>query len=392
MPAPPALFDATIGGRRVPLLAVAGKNGFLYVLDRVTGAPVHEIVDTPAPASDVPGEQAAPTQPFPVSPVPLVPHRLTPDDAWGLTPWDRASCRERIAALRDEGVFTPPSLKGTLMYPGNAGGSNWGSVAIDPVLDFDPASGVVNDDSVAELLAAAEDEGVTIDWVLETHIHADHLSGAPLIKARTGAKIAIGEHVREVQNIFRPIFGAADVKAEGGDFDRLLTDGERIDVGGLSIEVMHTPGHTPACVTYLVRSAAGLDAFIGDTLFMPDYGSARCDFPGGDAATLHASVRRLLALPPDTRLHLCHDYPPGPRAPQWVTTVAEQRAANIHLHDGVDVASFVAMRQARDATLDVPTLILPSIQVNVRAGQLPPADDNGVAYLRIPLNALPTRG
>jgi glyoxylase-like metal-dependent hydrolase (beta-lactamase superfamily II) len=259
-------------------------------------------------------------------------------------------------------------------------------VAIDPVLDFDPASGEVNDDSVTELLAAAEEEGVSIDWVLETHIHADHLSGAPLIKARTGARIAIGEHVREVQNIFRPIFGAADVKAEGGDFDRLLGDGERIDVGGLTIDVIHTPGHTPACVSYRIGNAV----FVGDTLFMPDYGTARTDFPGGDARTLYRSIRKLLALPPETRLFMCHDYKaPGREEFAWETTVAAERAGNRHVHDGVTEDEFVAMREERDRGLCTPRLLIPSIQVNMRAGRFPPADSHGVRYLRVPVTLRP---
>lgn len=259
-------------------------------------------------------------------------------------------------------------------------------VAIDPVLDFDPASGEVNDDSVTELLAAAEEEGVSIDWVLETHIHADHLSGAPLIKARTGAGIAIGEHVREVQNIFRPIFGAADVKAEGGDFDRLLGDGERIEVGGLTIDVIHTPGHTPACVSYRIGNAV----FVGDTLFMPDYGTARTDFPGGDARTLYRSIRKLLALPPETRLFMCHDYKaPGREEFAWETTVAAERAGNRHVHDGVTEDEFVAMREERDRGLCTPRLLIPSIQVNMRAGRFPPADSHGVRYLRVPVTLRP---
>ena len=255
-------------------------------------------------------------------------------------------------------------------------------VAIDPVLDFDPASGVVNDDSVAELLAAAEEVGVRLDWVLETHIHADHLSGAPLIKSRTGARIAIGEHVREVQNIFRPIFGAEDVKAEGGDFDRLLADGDRLEVGGLVIDVIHTPGHTPACVSYKIEDAV----FVGDTLFMPDYGTARTDFPGGCAHQLYRSIRKLLALPPETRLFMCHDYKaPGRDKFAWETTVGEERKNNQHVHDGVSEEEFVAMRQERDKGLATPRLLIPSIQVNMRAGRFPPADEHGVRYLRIPV-------
>ncbi|MFL6751018.1 MAG: MBL fold metallo-hydrolase [Sphingomicrobium sp.] len=255
-------------------------------------------------------------------------------------------------------------------------------VAIDPVLDFDPASGLVDDNSVAELLGAAEREGIVIDWVLETHIHADHLSGAPLIKTRTGASIAIGEHVREVQNIFRPIFGAEDVKAQGGDFDRLLADGERLEVGGLSIEVMHTPGHTPACVSYRIGDAV----FVGDTLFMPDYGTARTDFPGGCARQLYRSIRKLLSLPPETRLFMCHDYKaPGRDQFAWETTVAEERRSNRHIHDGIGEDEFVAMREERDRGLCTPRLLIPSIQVNMRAGRFPPADEQGVRYLRVPV-------
>lgn len=255
-------------------------------------------------------------------------------------------------------------------------------VAIDPVLDFDVAAGTVDDGSVEKLLDAAQEEGVVIDWVLETHIHADHLSGAPLIKARTGAKIAIGEHVREVQNIFRPIFGADDVKAEGGDFDRLLKDGERLEVGSLEIEVMHTPGHTPACVSYRIGDAV----FVGDTLFMPDYGTARTDFPGGCARQLYRSIRKLLALPPATRLFMCHDYKaPGRDRFAWETTVAEERRSNRHIHDGVGEEEFVAMREERDRALCTPRLLIPSIQVNMRAGRFPPADEHGVRYLRVPV-------
>ncbi|HET9335370.1 MAG TPA: MBL fold metallo-hydrolase [Sphingomicrobium sp.] len=255
-------------------------------------------------------------------------------------------------------------------------------VAIDPVLDFDPASGVVDDGSVEELLRAAEEQGIAIEWVLETHIHADHLSGAPLIKRRTGASIAIGEHVREVQNIFRPIFGAEDVKAEGGDFDRLLTDGERIDIGGLAIGVMHTPGHTPACVSYRIGNAV----FVGDTLFMPDYGTARTDFPGGSARQLYRSIRRILSLPPETRLFMCHDYKaPGRDRFAWETTVGEERRSNRHVHDGVTEEEFVAMREERDRALCTPRLLIPSIQVNMRAGRFPPADEHGVRYLRVPV-------
>ena len=255
-------------------------------------------------------------------------------------------------------------------------------VVIDPVLDFDVADGTVDDGSVEALLKTVEEERISVEWTLETHIHADHLSGAPLIKARTGARIAIGEHVREVQTIFRPIFGAEDVKEEGGDFDRLLKDGERLQVGGLTIEVMFTPGHTPADVSYRIGDAV----FVGDTLFMPDYGTARTDFPGGCARQLYRSIRKLLSLPPETRLFMCHDYKaPGRDQFAWETTVAEQRLANKHVHDGVSEEEFVAMRQERDKGLSTPRLLIPSIQVNMRAGRFPPAEASGVHYLRIPV-------
>lgn len=255
-------------------------------------------------------------------------------------------------------------------------------VAIDPVLDFEPAAGTVDDGSVEELLDAARHEGVAIEWVLETHVHADHLSGAPLIKQRTGAKVAIGEHVRDVQTIFRPIFGAEDVKADGGDFDRLLEDGDRLQVGGLSIGVMNTPGHTPACVSYRIGDAV----FVGDTLFMPDYGTARTDFPGGCARQLYRSIQKLLSLPPETRLFMCHDYKaPGRDHFAWETTVEEERRHNRHVHLGVSEDEFVKMREERDQTLATPRLLIPSIQVNMRAGRFPPADQHGVRYLRVPV-------
>ncbi len=255
-------------------------------------------------------------------------------------------------------------------------------VIIDPVLDFDPSSGTVDDNSVTELVDAAASEGVTLDWVLETHIAADHLSGAPLIKAGTGARIAIGERVREVQNIFRPIFGADDVKEGGGDFDRLLADGERLDAGDLVIEVIHTPGHTPACVSYRIGDVV----FVGDTLFMPDYGTARTDFPGGCPRQLYRSIRKILSLPPETRLFMCHDYKaPGRDEFAWETTVEEERRSNRHVHAGVSEEEFVAMRTQRDKGLATPRLLIPSIQVNMRAGRFPPADEHGVRYLRVPV-------
>ena len=255
---------------------------------------------------------------------------------------------------------------------------------IDSVLDYDPKAGRTATAAADRVIEFAEASGMTVDWHLETHAHADHLSAAPYLQSRLGGAIAIGRHILDVQAVFRQVFNAADLKTDGSQFDRLLDEGETFEIGGLQARVLHTPGHTPACVTYLI----GSDAFVGDTLFMPDYGTARCDFPGGDARTLFRSIRRLLALPPETRIHLCHDYLPGGRPAQWETTVAAQRASNVHVNDSVDEDAFVAMRTARDKTLSMPTLILPSVQVNVRAGHLPPAEDNGVSYLKIPLNLL----
>jgi glyoxylase-like metal-dependent hydrolase (beta-lactamase superfamily II) len=256
------------------------------------------------------------------------------------------------------------------------------AAVIDPVLDYDPTASQVDTRSVDAILNAAKDHGYTVAWTLETHAHADHLSGSPYIKAKTGAKIGIGEHIKDVQRIFRPVFDAADLKIDGSDFDRLFGDGERFKIGELDVQVMYTPGHTPADVTYKIEDAA----FVGDTLFMPDYGTARADFPGGDAHRLYQSIRKLLALPPATRLFMCHDYKaPGRNAYAWETTVAEERANNVHVKDGVGEDAFVTMRNARDATLAAPRLLLPSIQVNIRAGKFPPAHANGVNYLTIPV-------
>lgn len=262
------------------------------------------------------------------------------------------------------------------------------AAVIDPVLDYDPKTGRTSTTNADALIEWVRAEGLAIDWLLETHAHADHLSAAPYLQRQLGGRIAIGAHIREVQRAFKPLFNAADMATDGSPFEQLFADGERFRIGALEVEVMHTPGHTPGCVSYALRSDAGLDVFIGDTLFMPDYGSARCDFPGGDAATLYRSIRRLLALPPETRLHLCHDYPGSERAPRWVSSVAEQRRDNVHVHDGITEAGFIAMRTARDRTLAKPVLLLPAIQVNVRAGQWPPAEANGVRYLKIPLNAM----
>jgi glyoxylase-like metal-dependent hydrolase (beta-lactamase superfamily II) len=256
------------------------------------------------------------------------------------------------------------------------------AAVIDPVLDYDPKSGEVDVRSVEAVLAAAREAGYTVEWSLETHAHADHLSGSPYVKARTGAKIAIGENIKEVQRIFRPVFNATDLKTDGSDFDRLFKDGDRFKIGGLEVEVIHTPGHTPACISYKIGDVV----FVGDTLFMPDYGTARADFPGGDAHKLYQSIRRLLSLPPRTRLFMCHDYKaPGRDSYAFETTVDEQRTRNVHVHEGVEENEFVAMRNARDATLAAPTLLLPSIQVNVRAGRFPAAEANGMRYLKIPV-------
>jgi glyoxylase-like metal-dependent hydrolase (beta-lactamase superfamily II) len=256
------------------------------------------------------------------------------------------------------------------------------AAVIDPVLDYDHNAGQVDIRSIDAMLRAAQEQGYTIVWTLETHAHADHLSGSPYIKAKTGAKIGIGEHIKDVQRIFRPVFDAADLKADGSDFDHLFKDGERFKIGELDAEVIYTPGHTPADITYKIEDAA----FVGDTLFMPDNGTARADFPGGDARELYRSIRKLMALPPETRLFMCHDYKaPGRDTYAWETTVHEERENNVHVKDGVSEGAFVAMRTARDATLSAPRLLLPSIQVNMRAGKFPPAHSNGVRYLTIPV-------
>lgn len=256
------------------------------------------------------------------------------------------------------------------------------AAVIDPVLDYDHRDGSVDVGSVETILAAARDGGLTIEWVLETHAHADHLSGAPYIKGKTGARIGIGEHIKDVQKIFRPLFNADDLATDGSDFDHLFKDGERFTIGGLTVEVMHTPGHTPADIAYKIADAV----FVGDTLFMPDYGTARADFPGGDAHQLYRSIQKLLALPPQTRLFMCHDYKaPGRDTYAWETTVQAERDGNVHLRGGVTEDEFVAMRTERDATLKAPTLLLPSIQVNIRAGRFPKAQHNGVHYLLLPV-------
>ena len=258
---------------------------------------------------------------------------------------------------------------------------------IDPVLDYDQKAGRTTTESADRIVAFVQSQGLAIDWLLETHAHADHLSAAQYLKSKCGGRIAIGAQITTVQKVFREVFNIErGFLADGSQFDHLFADGERFRIGALEASVMYVPGHTPADAAYHVGDAV----FVGDTLFMPDVGTARCDFPGGDAHQLYRSIRKLLSLPPATRLFMCHDYPPedGGRGPAWETTVADQRAHNIHVRDGISEDEFVALRTARDKTLEMPTLILPSVQVNIRAGQMPPAEDNGVRYLKIPINAL----
>ncbi len=256
---------------------------------------------------------------------------------------------------------------------------------VDSVLDYDPKSGRTRTDSADQLIAFVREQNLMVDWILETHAHADHLSAAPYLRKHLGGKIAIGGKITQVQNVFKGIFHLEpEFATNGSQFDHLFEDGDTFAIGTLQAQALPVPGHTPACMAYQV----GDTVFVGDTLFMPDVGTARCDFPGGNAHTLYQSVRKLLSLPPETRLFMCHDYPPEGRAAQWECTVADQRARNIHVHDGVSEAEFVAMRTKRDAGLAMPVLILPSVQVNIRAGELPPPEANGVSYLKIPLNAL----
>jgi len=284
----------------------------------------------------------------------------------------------QIKAFFDEPTFTvtyvvhdPESLRAAI---------------VDSVLDYDPASGRTSFSAAEAVLAYVKEKGLSVDWHLETHAHADHLSAAPYLQQKIGGKIAIGEHIVIVQETFGKLFNAGtDFERDGSDFDRLWKDGDRFRIGNLDVTVLHVPGHTPACIAYVIGDAV----FVGDTMFMPDYGTARADFPGGDARTLYQSAMRLLSLPPETRLFMCHDYlPEGRKDYVWETTVEAERKANVHIHEGVSEDEFVAMREARDKTLAMPRLILPSVQVNMRAGHLPPAEDNGVIYLKIPVNAV----
>ncbi len=281
-----------------------------------------------------------------------------------------------------QGFFDPATSTVSYIVHDSATGQ---AAIVDPVLDFTPRNARTSTVSADRLLATIRDQGLDLRYLLETHAHADHLSAGHYLREKTGAPVVIGANITLVQAAFADLFEAEDVARDGSAFDRLVRDGDVLALGESEIRVMHTPGHTPACVTYLIGDAA----FVGDTLFMPDYGTARTDFPGGDAATLYRSIRNILELPSETRVFTGHDYPPASRSePAWEASVAEQRRGNVHIHDGVEEAGFVAMRQARDATLEAPLLILPSLQVNIRAGALPPASPGGHTYLRLPINAL----
>lgn len=258
-------------------------------------------------------------------------------------------------------------------------------VVIDSVLNYDPKSGRTKTKSADEVIAFVKEQGLTVDWILETHAHADHLSAAPYIQKHLGGKIAIGSHIQDVQKVFKGIFNLeSEFPTNGSQFDYLIEEGQDIYAGNLTIHPLFVPGHTPACMAYAIGDAI----FVGDTIFMPDVGTARCDFPGGNAKTLYQSVQKILSYPNDTRLFMCHDYPPTDRPIAYETTVGEEKRKNIHVHEGVTEAQFVEMRNQRDQTLEMPVLILPSIQVNIRAGHLPPAEANGKTYLKIPFNAL----
>lgn len=285
--------------------------------------------------------------------------------------------KPEVTAFFDEDTFTVTYV---VREPGSVV-----CAIIDPVLDYDPASGRTSTRSADRVLAFVDEHELEVAWILETHAHADHLSSAAYLKSITGALIGTGSFIKSVQTTFRDIFNLGDeFEANGEQFDCLFDDGDLLDLGEGSIRVMHTPGHTPSCITFVIGDAA----FVGDTLFMPDYGTARADFPGGDAAQLYRSIQRLFGLPDETRLFMCHDYKaPGRDEYRWETTVAEQRSNNIHIHDGISEQEFVDFRQSRDAKLGMPRLILPSIQVNIRAGEMPPAEDNGTVYLKMPVDA-----
>jgi glyoxylase-like metal-dependent hydrolase (beta-lactamase superfamily II) len=288
-----------------------------------------------------------------------------------------------MPALRCQPFYDPTTCTYTHVIDAGPGSA---CAIIDSVLNFDPKSGRTHTDSADAVVAYVKKNNLETEWLLETHAHADHFSAAPYLKQQLGGKIAIGEAIKRVQGVFKKLFNLEpEFALDGSQFDYLFKADEHFTIGGIKVQAWHVPGHTPADMAYIVNNDT---VFVGDTIFLPDVGSARCDFPGGDANMLYASVKRLLALPDETKLMMCHDYPPASRAAKPQTTVADQRAHNIHLHDGITEADFVAMRTKRDATLDMPTLILPAIQVNIRAGNMPPAEDNGVQYLKIPINVV----
>lgn len=280
------------------------------------------------------------------------------------------------------GIFDPATW--TVTYVVHSGPKS-DCVIIDSVLDYDPKSGRTRFTSADKVIDYVQANELKVAWILETHAHADHLTAAPYLKQKLGGKTAIGSHITTVQDVFKGIFNLENsFKTDGSQFDHLFVEDEVIHAGALTGKVLYVPGHTPACVAYQFSDAV----FVGDTMFMPDVGTARCDFPGGDAKTLFSSVKRILSLPPQTRLFMCHDYPPNGRKVQFETTVAQQRAHNVHVHDGITEAQFIEMRTKRDATLEMPVLILPAVQINIRAGELPPQESNGISYAKIPLNAL----
>jgi glyoxylase-like metal-dependent hydrolase (beta-lactamase superfamily II) len=290
------------------------------------------------------------------------------------------------SALQVEGFFDPATW--TVSYIVLDKGTRQCAL-VDSVLDYDPKSGRTSHASADQLIARVRELGATVQWILETHVHADHLTAAPYLKQELGGQTGIGQHITTVQKVFGSLFNAgSDFARDGRQFDHLFVDGETFSIGKLKARAMHTPGHTPACMSYVVEDETQTVAFVGDTLFMPDYGTARCDFPGGDARTLFRSINKVLSLPPETQLYMCHDYQPGGREVQYVSTVGDEREKNVHVRNGISEEAFVAMRHARDATLGMPTLILPSVQVNMRAGQLPEPEANGTRYIKIPLNAV----
>jgi glyoxylase-like metal-dependent hydrolase (beta-lactamase superfamily II) len=290
------------------------------------------------------------------------------------------------AQLQVEGFFDPATSTVSYLLLDSASKQ---CALVDSVLDYDHKSGRTSTHSADRLIERVRALGATVQWILETHVHADHLSAAPYLQQQLGGQIGIGKMVTTEQQVFGKLFNAgADMRRDGSQFDHLFADGDTFAVGGLQCRALHTPGHTPACMSYVVTDGRQTGVFVGDTLFMPDYGTARCDFPGGDARTLYHSINRVLSMPADTQLYMCHDYKPGGREVQFISTVADQRELNIHVRNGISEDEFVAMRSARDATLDMPALLLPSVQVNMRAGHFPEPEENGMRYLKIPLNAL----